>query len=172
MFGTIVLFALAIAGLESLANRPGTPAEQACGTEARQDHVNHRIEHDQVIQDPAIGLSWRVESDPFHPSGPRRLIELPDAVPCRQEHIDRIGRTERTGSLNATQRWVVRKGDSLLVSRDTRMVRTRLTAVALDGGAVGDSINVRLRFAAKVVRARIAGFGRALLIDDEKKEHR
>lgn len=169
MSGTMGLSALmivlSVASQASQANPPDASKEKACVAGIRQDAIKERSRHGEVIQDPGIGLSWRVERDPLHPARPRRLIELPDAVPCGQKSIGRIGTSERTEALNAEQRWVIRKGNVLLVSQDTKVVHARLTAVALGNGMIGDPIDVRLRFASKVLRARITGPGRGLLID-------
>jgi len=58
---------------------------------------------------------------------------------------------------------IVHKGDVLVISEDTATLHAEFDGFALSNGSLGDSISVRLRFAATVVRARITEQRRAVL---------
>lgn len=147
---------------------PGTVSKQAEVAAKRvwgAENVQSKIDGRRcrgLLDDPATGLRWRRESGIS--GGPAKLVRNFDAVSCG----GRLGATANagrdSGPLVQPDNWVVRRGDLLLVLQDSNVVHAELSAVAMRSGATGESIDVRLQFAAKVVRARITGPGRAFLI--------
>ena len=121
-----------------------------------------------VLDDPATGLHWRFE--PSVSGGPGKLVQTSDAVSCSGGLAG--GTSEGAGRSRSRLRPVVRRGNSLMVLQESSVLRAELSAIALSDGAEGDSISVRLRFAAKVVRARITGPGRAVLVGSRSEGNR
>lgn len=123
-----------------------------------------------VLDDAATGLHWRFENSVS--GGPGKLVQTFDTVSCRGG-LAGAGRSSKGSGLLAEGRnAVIRKGDSLLVLQESNVVHAELSGIALSDGAPGDSISVRLRFVAKVVRATISGPGRAVLADGRNEAHR
>lgn len=123
-----------------------------------------------VVDDPATGLHWRFESSAS--GGPGKLVQIFEAVSCRAGREDSRNTGKGSGRSAETRSVVIRRGDSLLLLQESNAVHAELSAVALSDGAPGDGINVRLRFAQKVVRAMITGPGRAVLVGGRNEAHR
>ena len=123
-----------------------------------------------VLDDAATGLHWRFENSVS--GGPGKLVQTVDTVSCRRGFAGVRGSSRGSERLSEVRSVVIRKGDAVLVLQESNVVHAELSGIALSEGAPGDSIRVRLRFAAKVVRATISGPGRAVLPGGRNEAHR
>jgi hypothetical protein len=149
-----------------------TRTERACSVQILNARSNGGVRDGQATEDPASGIRWRVAKDPSHPEWPARLVKVSDRASCGHWSAGPLTTQERRVTVGAAQRPIVRPGDSIVVSQDTRAVNAEFDATALSNGWPGDSIKVRLRFGGKVMRVKVTAPGRALLIGDESESNR
>jgi hypothetical protein len=111
-----------------------------------QDEVRRDLIRRDFL-DPCLGLHWQLMDDPKHPGGPGRLVQL------REMAVADAGKRfaeANVASLDATPLKapllpvVIRAGERITVEQETPVLHARLTAVALESGAVGDRLRVRL----------------------------
>ena len=114
------------------------------------------------IDDAAMRQHWRPERSAVHPDWPAKLVMISGSCDERQG-------PEAQGRMAKHLSIVVRQGDVLAVSEENAALLAELQAVALSSGGRGGVIRVRLRFAGKVLRARIVAPGKAVLIGDMRE---
>ena len=118
-----------------------------CGQASVQAHEILR-----EIDDPQNGDRWLLVEDARHPGGPGLLL--------------RAGRTVETKPLvHAADAPlpIIHAGERIVVEEHTAVVDARLEAVAMNPAWTGSLLNVRLVVGGRVMRARAAGPGRAVL---------
>ena len=164
----VVSIAMGLVQLRAETLKPGdSRLKQSCGFDTAKARSNGGAWPVRVIQDPAIHRNWRIERDSHHPEWPARFVQISDdQFNC----AGATGPVEIPGSSVAAVNLpslIVHKGDVLVISEDTAALHAEFDGFALSNGALGDSIRVRLRFAERVLRARITEQGRAVLDPEE-----
>jgi len=117
-----------------------------------------------LIEDLSTCRHWSLERVAHHPDWPARLVEVSDEALCLYRTDAPQGKPTRQNTLMNHRRVIVREGDVLAISEETTALRANLEGVALSSGPEGGVIRVRLRFAGKVMSARITAPGMANLI--------
>jgi hypothetical protein len=95
-----------------------------------------------------------VVSDPNRPGGPGRMILAEDAGATPTD----------LGTRKSPPLPVIHAGEGVVVEEHTTTAEAYLEATALDSGAIGARISVRLKIGRKVLRAVAIAPGRALLV--------
>jgi hypothetical protein len=164
--GQIVVVSIAMGMLQLRAEtlKPGdSRLTQSCGFDSAKARSYAGTWRTHVVQDPAIHRTWRIERDSHHPEWPARLVQISDDQFYCSGGPDSVGIPARRIAAVNLQSVIVHKGDVLVISEDTATLHAEFDGFALSNGSLGDSISVRLRFAATVVRARITEQRRAVL---------
>ena len=108
------------------------------------------IEHAKIlreIKDPWDGSRWLLRQDFDHLGGPGRLVQVTGEI------AEAAGKKPRT----APPPPVIRAGGRLIITESSKIAISRLEAVALEPGAIGSEIKVRLLIGGSVVRATVRG---------------
>jgi len=124
-----------------------------------------------IIDDPSTCQRWCLQLNPEHPGWPAKLImvEAGDDS-CKATLVSQgIHSLQSAKPIREPQ---VHAGEVLAVSDESAAMRAEFEGVALSSGFKGDLIKVRLRYAARVVSAQIAGGRRARLIHDVREVKR
>lgn len=117
------------------------------------------------IDDPHTGYSWLLERDPSHPGGPG-LLRLDSAARGGQMNA-RFG--TQGGAQCVAPAPVIHIGDRVIVEEHTRIVDSRLEAVALNPAAIGFPFKVRLAIGGRTMRAVALAPGRAVLAEETRR---
>lgn len=144
-----VLMAGAVAGL-AVGAAPafaGVRASAPCGVPA-------------TIADRTLHREWRIERDCAHPERPPRLVAIPwsENPPTRQH-------ASASRSARVPLRPVVQAGMTVALWWRGREAAGRLTGIALDAGAAGDSIWVKAGLHGAVLRGVVRGPGEVELLN-------
>jgi hypothetical protein len=115
----------------------------------------NQVGRKRLIEDPATGKSWRVETNAGAPGSPARLIEMPDTG---NQPVGAAGQSREP--------LMVHEGDVLKVSQEAPALHADFAAVAMSGGRRREWIRVRLRLNGRIVPARISGATSASLVHD------
>lgn len=117
------------------------------------------------IVDPSTGDRWLLLRDASRPGGPGRLILAGNV----KSTSGMGGSVPPAGIRPASTQMavVIQNGDSLVVERDTPLLRERLEAIAMGPAAVGELFEVRLKIGGRRFRAVALGAGRAAFADTE-----
>jgi hypothetical protein len=94
--------------------------------------------------DPCLGLHWQLVADPAHLGGPGRLVPVDETTALHVNDTLRAATTASGSSRAMLLPIVIRPGDRLTVEQETAVIHAQLQAVALESGAVGDHLRVRL----------------------------
>jgi hypothetical protein len=108
-----------------------------------------RAESVRYMDDSVGGGRWAVVTDCRNPGSPARLLELP--------HSDSAARTLQGHPNHPTS--VVFNGTHVLLWRQASFTRVTLDAIALQNGAVGDTISLRLASGGAVLKGIVRNAG-------------
>jgi hypothetical protein len=108
----------------------------------------------RAMRDPHNGARWIVVSDPNRPGGPGRMILAEDAGEAPTDLTAQKGPPVP----------VIQAGERVVVEEHTATAESYLEATAVDSGAIGSRIAVRLKIGRKVLSAVAIAPGRALLL--------
>lgn len=113
------------------------------------------VARDAGQADPISGLRWQRVADPNHPAAPPRLKVARDADTGLSSH-----RVLRRAAL------CVRAGDHVLVhGKDAGPSTFSLEAMALENGACGDRVRVRVAVTGALAEISVLGSGVGVLSD-------
>ncbi|HVJ07580.1 MAG TPA: flagella basal body P-ring formation protein FlgA [Acidisarcina sp.] len=112
------------------------------------------------IEDPALGKSWGLLKDCAHPGGPGRLVAL--APPTAG--AAKAGQGNATVAVAKREPVEIHAGETIALVEETSVVHLALQAIALESGAKGTRIKVRLVGGGSVLTAAVLGPGQAGLI--------
>jgi hypothetical protein len=111
------------------------------------------VARDAREADPISGLRWQRVADPKHPAAPPRLTLVRGADPALRSH-----RELRRPAL------CVRAGDHVLVhGKDAGSSTFSLEAIALENGACGDRVRVRVAITGALAEMSVLGSGMGVL---------
>jgi hypothetical protein len=139
--------------------------------------------------DPCLGSRWQLQIDPAHPDRPGRLILISSGDVRQSARGDesasemfRLDETvnpsweSRSHIPNLTLPVAIRAGEHLIVEQDSRILRARFQAIALESARVGQRMRVRLSAGATmpvsmtgaVISVIATGAGRAMWLSEEE----
>ena len=96
---------------------------------------------EQEMLDPCLGLRWRIVGNPISAGGPVRLALLSGWSARRARSRNNIAAVVSDRSLPA-----IRVGDQVVVEQESTQLHARLAATAIESGAVGSRMRVKLRW--------------------------
>jgi len=130
---------------QRLANDPGEVT-------LRQDIQRGEILRE--IDDPWDGSRWLLRSGSNHPGGPGSLTQVADGI------AEPAGKKQQAARVQP----VIRAGERLIVTENSKIAMSRLQAVALEVGAIGSEIKVRLLIGGNVIRVTVTGTNEASML--------
>jgi hypothetical protein len=115
---------------------------QAAEAAHRQLPIGTQAPSQRDIVDPCLGIRWQRVADAQHPERPGRLVPVDSGVV-------RVSNPSSPGSAllpapSTAALPVIHAGDRIAVSQQTPILRARFQAVALESGAAGQTLRVRL----------------------------
>ena len=112
----------------------------------------------RYVEDPALRNTWAFFMDCDHPEGPGRLVTIDRTTP-RVVNLIPV-----TTTVTNLQPRGIHAGETITLVEDTPALHLALQAVALEAGAQGGTIRVRLLKGGAVLLALILGPGRVVLL--------
>lgn len=109
------------------------------------------------IDDPHNGDRWLLLRDESHPAGPGRLV-LASAAGSGDT-------PKQTGRGTDAPPPVIHAGDHIVLEEHSAIVDARLESIAIEPAWPGSVFSARLTLGGRIVRARAAGPGRAILVE-------
>jgi hypothetical protein len=150
--GLLLLCSWPLAALKPAASQPAGPQMrievrgQALEASYPQTRNGTQAPSLREIVDPCLGTRWQLVADAQHPERPRRLVLVNSGV-YRVSNPSPAGSVPPSVSLREASPValpVIRAGDRITVLQQTSILRARLQAVALESGAAGQTLRVRL----------------------------
>jgi hypothetical protein len=155
MWGVPVVLTVLASGAQDLTNGGAPELQLSCGLVSVAGWNKDQVSSKKLLEDPATGKTWRLETNSHSPEFPARLIEIPDKSNGRDRAAG-----ERRRPLT------IHEGDFLKVSQESAVLHADFAAVAMSGGRESESIRVRLRLSGRIFRAQVLGPARASLVYD------
>lgn len=141
--------------------------------------------HGVFLDDPCLGMHWRLIIDPLHPEQPGRwqLVR-----PSSKEVIRQASQPARNKVLSPERMSgrddesirpgiVIRAGDKVMVTQGTAEINARLLAVALEPARAGERFDARLLAvrnqvsSSAVLVVQASGPGEAVWIENKESQH-
>jgi hypothetical protein len=110
------------------------------------------------IDDPENGDRWLLVEDASHPGGPGLLLRSGEVVV-----EPKLAAPGEAAALP-----IIHTGERIVVEEHTAIVDARLEAVAMNPAWADSLLNVRLVVGGRVMRARAAAPGRAVLVEETR----
>jgi hypothetical protein len=150
--GWLLLCPWPLAALKPASSPPAAPQMRievrGQAPEAAHPHVpgGAQAPLQREIVDPCLGVRWQLVADAQHPERPGRLVRVDFGV-FRAAGFSPSGATLSPAPLPAAPPAVlpvIRAGDRIAVTQQTPILRARFEGLALESGAAGQTLRVRL----------------------------
>jgi hypothetical protein len=125
----------------------------------------------RIIDDPGTGRRWLRVLQFDRPEAPALLLQMPEKQSCSKVSVADVERRPPTSHQNLPLP-VIRPGDSVILSENSRVSDAQLEAIALERATAGEALTVRLKLGGHLLRAVATAPGRATLLAERNEVRR